>query len=93
MTAPLLELSGITKWYGTTRALGDVDFDLRQGEVHALVGENGAGKSTLLAILSGVVAPDRGTITIGGRSQSTIHPKRRRWASARSSRNSASPEL
>jgi ribose transport system ATP-binding protein len=66
MTAPLLVLSGITKWYGTTRALGDVDFGLRQGEVHALVGENGAGKSTLLAILAGVVAPDRGEIAISG---------------------------
>lgn len=76
MTAPLLELSGITKWYGTTRALGDVDFDLRQGEVHALVGENGAGKSTLLAILSGVVAPDKGTIRIGGRPVAIDNPSK-----------------
>jgi ribose transport system ATP-binding protein len=76
MAAQLLELSGITKWYGTTRALGDVDFDLRQGEVHALVGENGAGKSTLLAILSGVVAPDKGTINIDGRTVTINDPSK-----------------
>lgn len=74
MSAPLLKLSGITKWYSTTRALGDVDFDLRQGEVHALVGENGAGKSTLLAILSGVVAPDKGTINMDGRTVTISDP-------------------
>lgn len=76
MTAPLLALSGITKCYGTTRALGDVDFDLRQGEVHALVGENGAGKSTLLAILSGVAAPDKGEIIIAGRSVTIDDPSK-----------------
>ena len=60
MTAPLLRLTGVTKSFGTTRALSDVDLDVAAGEAHALVGENGAGKSTLLGILAGVVAPDAG---------------------------------
>jgi ribose transport system ATP-binding protein len=48
------------------RALTDVSFECRAGEVHALVGENGSGKSTLLGIASGFVKPDRGTVSIGG---------------------------
>src|SRR5208337_1314674 len=67
MPARLLHLSGVTKSFGTTHALSEVDFDVVGGEAHALVGENGAGKSTLLGILSGVVAPDAGSIEIEGR--------------------------
>jgi len=66
MTAPLLRLSGVTKSFGTTRALSEVDLDVAAGEAHALVGENGAGKSTLLGILAGVVAPDTGRVEIDG---------------------------
>lgn len=66
MAAPLLQLRGVAKSFGTTRALIEVDFDLFSGEAHALVGENGAGKSTLLGILAGVVAPDAGKIEIDG---------------------------
>ncbi|NDL64925.1 sugar ABC transporter ATP-binding protein [Acerihabitans arboris] len=64
---PLLRLEGISKRYGATLALNDVRFDLRAGEVHALMGENGAGKSTLMKILSGNVTRDSGRILIDGR--------------------------
>ena len=63
----VLELAGVSRQFGAVRALTSVSFDCRAGEVHALVGENGSGKSTLLGIASGFVAPDRGTVRIGGR--------------------------
>lgn len=65
-TTPLLELEGISKRYGATLALNDVDFSLHAGEVHALMGENGAGKSTLMKILAGNVQRDTGRIIIDG---------------------------
>ena len=67
MTEPLVELSGISKSFGPVRVLKDVDFDVRPGEVHALLGENGAGKSTLMGILYGYHLPDRGEILVRGR--------------------------
>src|SRR5512140_392569 len=63
----LLELTGITKRFGPTCVLQEARFDLRRGEVHALVGENGAGKSTLMKILSGVHRKEQGTILLDGR--------------------------
>ena len=64
---PLLQASSITKSYAGLKALSNVSFDLRAGEVHALIGENGAGKSTLIKILTGAVAADSGTLAVGGR--------------------------
>ena len=60
MDSPLLELRGIAKTYPGVRALRGVDFTLRRGEVHALLGENGAGKSTMIKIIAGVETADLG---------------------------------
>src|ERR1700722_12780512 len=57
----------VRKRFGATTALDGVSFEVMAGEIHALVGENGAGKSTLVRILGGVVRPDDGQVTIGGR--------------------------
>jgi len=64
---PLLELRGISKYYGHVRALEEVDFELYPGEILALVGDNGAGKSTLIKVISGAVIPDWGEIFLDGR--------------------------
>ncbi|HQU70540.1 MAG TPA: ATP-binding cassette domain-containing protein, partial [Albidovulum sp.] len=75
MTAPLLQLEGVSKRYGATLALDRVNFDLNPGEVHALMGENGAGKSTLMKILAGNVAADSGRILIEGKEVAVRGPE------------------
>ena len=63
---PLVEMIGVSKSFGGVRAVAGADFTVREGEVHALLGENGAGKSTLMKVLSGEVGGYRGEIRIGG---------------------------
>ena len=61
-----IEMRGIDKAFGTNQVLKNAGFELRDGEIHALMGENGAGKSTLMKILTGVYTRDAGTVTVDG---------------------------
>ena len=67
MSHTLLSTSSVSKSFEGVCALRGVSFDLKAGEVHALVGENGAGKSTLIKIMTGAEQPDAGTLTVAGR--------------------------
>jgi ABC-type sugar transport system ATPase subunit len=68
----VIKLSGIRKRFGMAEVLSDVDFELRKGEVHALVGENGAGKTTLMSVLYGLINCDKGEIEIKGNKYSNM---------------------
>lgn len=69
-----LKLSQIHKSFGPTVALDGVDLELREGEVHALIGENGAGKSTLMNVIAGSLHPDQGTMEIHGKPYAPLNP-------------------
>ncbi|HFQ93576.1 MAG TPA: sugar ABC transporter ATP-binding protein [Anaerolineae bacterium] len=74
-TTPLLELKGVSKSFGAVQALQKVDFDVRPGEVMALVGDNGAGKSTLIKGIAGIYPFDEGEIYFDGRKENIHGPK------------------
>ncbi len=71
----LLEIRGLTKTFPGVVALENVDFDLSAGEIHCLVGENGAGKSTFIKVLSGALAPDRGTLRLFDAEYQSLTPR------------------
>ena len=68
-------MRGISKFFANTRALCNVDLNVRKGSIHALLGENGAGKSTLMKILYGLHDPDTGYIKVNGIEQKIRNPK------------------
>jgi simple sugar transport system ATP-binding protein len=76
----LLEIEGLTKAYPGVVANDDVSFDVRAGEVHALLGENGAGKSTLVKMIYGLVKPDKGRMTLKGAPYQPAEPRAARGA-------------
>jgi len=75
-----LRLDGISKIYGSFRALDGISFELRSGEIVALVGENGAGKSTMVKTMSGVIQPSEGTLVLDGEPVQLKSPKHAREA-------------
>ena len=74
----LLDVRGVSKAYAGVHALQEASFDLRRGEVHALVGENGAGKSTLVKVITGAVAADLGEVRLAGQAIAHNSPRRAR---------------
>ena len=74
LDVPMLEVSGVHKWFGGLHALDDVNFTIRRGETVGLVGDNGAGKSTLLKTISGVHQPSEGTLAIDGQAATLDSP-------------------
>lgn len=75
MDDTILECRGISKDFPGVQALNKIDFDLKKGEVHVLIGENGAGKSTLIKILAGVYPPTEGEIYYKGEKVAVRNPK------------------
>lgn len=80
MNAQSLELSDISKSFGSERVIDGIDLEVRQGEFLSLVGMSGCGKSTLLRIIAGLEAPDSGTVSIGGQNITSVEPSDRNLA-------------
>lgn len=80
MTDPILSAKGLRKRYGKVVALDNCDFDLRPGEILAVIGDNGAGKSTLIKALSGAIIPDDGEVHLEGRKVAFTSPNDARAA-------------
>ena len=72
---PVLELRKVTKRFPGVLANDQIDLDLKQGEIHALLGENGAGKTTLMNILYGLYAPDEGEVIVRGKKVDIRDPR------------------
>ena len=77
-TDDVLRATGVSKTFGGVTALDDVDFALRDREVHGLVGQNGAGKSTLVKIINGVHEPDKGSLEVAGKAVTLSSPMQAR---------------
>ena len=81
----MLEVRGLTKSYGALRASDGIDFDVREGETHAVIGPNGAGKTTFIGQLAGELTPDAGSIVFAGEDVTALSaPRRARKGLARS---------
>ena len=72
----VIEMKGITKIFPGVIANDKVDFDLRKGEIHVLLGENGAGKTTLMNVLYGLYQPEEGKILVNGKEEKIANPSR-----------------
>ncbi|HOB06199.1 MAG TPA: ATP-binding cassette domain-containing protein, partial [Propionibacteriaceae bacterium] len=75
MNAPLLQLIGLTKTFGSKVANDNIDLVVQAGKVHAIVGENGAGKTTLMSLINGTGVPDSGQILFDGKPVRITSPK------------------
>ena len=74
MSNILLEAKDVSKRFGGVRALTNVNFTIRQGEIYGLIGPNGAGKTTLFNVLTGIYTPDTGGFTFNGQSLTGLKP-------------------
>ena len=73
----MLEVRGLTKSYGALRASDGIDFDVAEGETHAVIGPNGAGKTTFISQLAGNLRPDAGTVRFAGTDVTALSAQRR----------------
>mgnify|MGYP003317721074 CR=1 FL=1 len=71
----ILEARNISKTFGDVKALEDVNFYLKKGKIHGLLGENGAGKSSLMNVLSGIYQPEKGSVFVNDIKQTNLDPE------------------